>query len=120
VVKRNTVHKNGVSYFWVNCLDDPFPEQEYHQFIGYQGGTGLVGNWTIATAKQIAQQLREEGFNVKLRGRGSRKKYFKETKARTYNSLPLKFASHAAVYIVGEEKEEEIDLQLQAVIECLS
>jgi hypothetical protein len=79
----------------------PFPEQEYNHFLGtkesgtYSFADGFVGCWKLETALQVAKTLREDGFKVKVRGRGSR-----HHDGHFYvDHLPLKYATHGSVYV---------------------
>jgi hypothetical protein len=51
-----------------------FPPEEYGKFKGNPHADGFIGCWKKKDAKKIAKQLRKDGFNVVMRGRGPRKK----------------------------------------------
>ena len=80
--------------------------QSWSPFFGfYDESSCYLGTWLKSDALDIKEELSKDGFEVKLRPRGSRKKYFEELghPISSYDyDMPLKYATHAAIYITGE------------------
>jgi hypothetical protein len=73
----------------------------------------------------VAETLKQDGFKVKVRGRGHRP--FKAGNNNPYDYVPLTQASHATVYILNAKAydeqdmpEPEVDPRLQALINSLN
>jgi hypothetical protein len=78
--------------------------------FGYEETSCYLGTWLKDNALSIAEELRKDGFKVKLRTRGSRKKFREENLGlRRYplGDMPLSYASHVAIYIIGDITEVE-------------
>ena len=94
--------------------------------------TGFIGCWKTETAKVVAETLREDGFSVIMRGRGTRKRYLSRRRYNKYvkdikagnnyywrisdfgdwkrehrDSFPLKYADYASVYVRNSHTYDE-------------
>jgi len=65
-----------------------FPEQQYTEhWQGIAWSFSCVGCWTTVVALKVAEELKTDGFRVRVRGRGKRLKQPKNN--NPYDDLPL-------------------------------
>lgn len=104
-------------------MGNVFPDQQVtKRWLGTVATLSCVGCWATAVALKVAEELKSDGFKVKVRGHGHRP--IRKGNNNPYDYVSLTEASHAMIYILGEvyderDVEEEHDPQLEALIAAL-